>query len=96
MCKIKVLQVNDNDMITIHFQDSEPITFLPSNFPDGYFVSSKQIPYPTLEEMGFVRTCVFGVNATWERGDGSVVAQNCLRSEPSWMWDHRFAFDSLT
>merc|ERR1719153_1951739 len=82
-------QVSKDDLVTINLPDSEPITFVPSEFPDGYYISSKQLPYPTFDEMNFVRTCVFGINATWERGDGTVVAQNCLQSEPSWMWDHR-------
>ena len=85
----KTFQVYDDDTVTINFKDSEPISFLPWNFPDGYYISSKQIPYPSSEGMDFVRTCVFGVNATWTRGDGAIVAENCLQSEPSWMWDHR-------
>jgi len=90
------LQVSQDDLVTINFPSSESITFVPSEFPDGYYISSKQMAYPTFDEMDFVRTCVFGINATWERGDGTVVAQNCLQSEPSWMWDHRLKFYFFT
>ena len=39
--------------------------------------------------MEFKRTCIFGYKATWKRSNGSIVAENCLQSEPSWMYDHR-------
>ena len=72
--------------------DSQQLLLLPSNFSDGFVITPIQIPYPTMEEMGYTRTCVFGISASWEREDGTVVAQNCLQSEPSWMWDHRLKF----
>ena len=38
-----------------------------------------------MEEMGYEKTCVFGYKAKWERSGGSIVAENCLHSEPTWM-----------
>ena len=30
----------------------------------------------------YERVCVFGYNVTWSREDGTLVASNCLQSEP--------------
>ena len=45
--------------------------------------------------MGFQRACIFGYKATWKRANGSVVAENCLQSEPTWMNDHHDVIKDL-
>merc|ERR1719323_2315032 len=34
---------------------------------DRFFVFPGNLPYPTLEQMGFSGTCVFGLKAEWKR-----------------------------
>jgi len=56
---------------------------------DHFFVFPGNLPYPTLEQMGFSGTCVFELRAEWKRvyedGSEEVVASACLQSEPDWM-----------
>merc|ERR1712212_121721 len=59
----------------------------------NFYVFPGNLPYPTLDQMGFSATCVFDLRAEWKRlyDDGSeeVIASACLRSEPGWMEEHR-------
>jgi len=82
-------EVKEDDQIVVESQDSEPISMSPFQYKDGFYIFPGNLPSPTFDQMGYSRTCVFGYNATWKRADGSLVANNCLQSEPSWMWDHR-------
>ena len=79
----------EGDRIVINKPFSEVVAFSPYLYPDGFFVLPGNLPYPTLAEMGYERTCVFGYNVTWNREDGTSIARNCLQSEPTWMWDNR-------
>ena len=75
---------------------SEVEAFSPIQYPDGFFILPGNLPYPTLAEMGYHRTCVFGYNVTWNREDGSSVASNCLQSEPTWMTDNMEMLKTLS
>ena len=88
-------EVLESDRIVITKPFNEVVAFSPWEYPDGVFVLPGNVPYPTLQEMGFTRTCVLGYNVTWNREDGSSIASNCLQSEPSWMWDHRTSLGQL-
>ena len=79
----------EGDRIVINKPFNEVVAFSPYLYPDGVFILPGNLPYPSLAEMGYQRTCVFGYNVTWNREDGSSLASNCLQSEPTWMWDHR-------
>ena len=69
--------------------------FDPSSYPDGYRVfNDTKVAYPSLEEMGFTQVCLFGFSVSWTRS-GTLVASNCLRSEPSWMYDNREKLENL-
>jgi len=87
--------VAEGDRIVVTDQFSEVIAFSPSQYPDGFFILPGNLPYPTLSEMGYERTCVFGYNVTWNRDDGTSIASNCLQSEPSWMMDHKTQLESM-
>jgi len=56
---------------------------------DHFFVFPGNLPYPTLQQMGFSGACVFELRAEWKRvyedGSEEVVASACLQSEPDWM-----------
>ena len=79
----------EGDRIVINKPFNEVVAFSPYLYPDGFFLLPGNLPYPSLAEMGYERTCVFGYNVTWNREDGTSIARNCLQSEPTWMWDHR-------
>ena len=89
------VQVYEGDRIVIMDPYSEVEAFSPIQYPDGFFILPGNLPYPTLSEMGYQRTCVFGYNVTWNREDGSTVASNCLQSEPTWMMDNRESIETL-
>jgi len=82
-------EVKEDDLIVVESPFSGENILVPFEFSDEFYVYHEQFPYPTLDEMGFTRTCVFGYNVTWTRADGSIVANSCLQSEPTWMWDHK-------
>ena len=66
---------------------------------DHFFVFPGNLPYPTLDQMGFTGTCVFDLLAEWKRpsedGLEEVLASACLRSEPGWMEEHRESLQEL-
>ena len=66
---------------------------------DQFFVFPGNLPYPTLDQMGFTGTCVFDLLAEWKRpsedGLEEVLASACLRSEPGWMEEHRESLQEL-
>jgi len=67
---------------------------------DQFFVFPGNLPYPSLEQMGFTATCVFDLKAKWfhvYEGGGvyEVVAEACLQSEPGWMEFHRESLQEL-
>merc|ERR1711936_1329114 len=59
---------------------------------DQFFVFPGNLPYPSLEQMGFTGACVFDLKAKWfhvyEDGSTEMVAEACLQSEPGWMEEH--------
>ena len=79
----------EGDRIVINKPFNEVMAFSPHLYPEGYFILPGNLPYPSLTEMGYERTCVFGYNVSWNREDGASIASGCLQSEPTWMWDHR-------
>ena len=66
---------------------------------DQFFVFPGNLPYPSLEQMGFTGACVFDLKAKWVRvyedGSQEVVAEACLQSEPGWMEFHRESLQEL-
>jgi len=71
-----------------------------ADLTDQFFVFPGNLPYPTLDQMGFTGTCVFDLLAEWKRPseDGleeEVLASACLRSEPGWMEEHRESLQEL-
>merc|ERR1719500_1978505 len=85
---------------------TSPGEFGPSNqtvnifgLTDQFVVFPGNLPYPTLDQMGFTGTCVFDLKAKWVRvyedGFQEVVAEACLQSEPGWMEFHRESLQEL-
>ena len=89
-------QVSVDDKILVNCEFCEETIFSPADYPDGFHILPGNLPYPSLDQMGFMGTCVFGYNASWQDGDGNIRATNCLRSEPTWMMDHRDALGDMT
>ena len=94
-------QPDDIIELTTLFSPSSQIVKI-SDFPDNFFVFPGNLPYPTLEEMGFTGTCVFDLLVEWKRlsQDGpdvseEVLASACLRSEPRWMEEHSESLQEL-
>ena len=59
-------QPDDIIELTTLFSPSSQIVKI-SDFPDNFFVFPGNLPYPTLDEMGFTRTCVFDLLAEVRR-----------------------------
>ena len=57
---------------------NEVVAFSPYLYPDGFFLLPGNLPYPSLAEMGYERTCVFGYNVSWNREDGESIARNSI------------------
>jgi len=87
-----------NDYIRLIALNQTFVTFIGDrNY--NFYVFPGNLPYPTLDQMGFSATCVFDLRAEWKRlyDDGSeeVIASACLRSEPGWMEEHRENLEEL-
>ena len=81
-----------NDYIRLIALNQTHVVFI-GDLTDNFFVFSGNLPYPTLDQMGFTGTCVFDLIAEWKRlyddGSEAVIASACLKSEPGWMEEHR-------
>ena len=88
-------EVSEEDRIIVNCDLCQETAFSPSYYPDGFHILPGNLPYPSLDQMAFTRTCVFGYNATWQDGEGNIKASNCLQSEPTWMMDHRVALGDM-
>jgi len=89
-------EVSSEDMIVLTTQVAPVASFSPIQYQDNFYIFEGNLPYPTLNEMGFERTCVFGYYITWYGADGSIKASNCLQSEPTWMQDNKDVLGSVS
>jgi len=85
-------QVSEGDLILLELGGAErpDLEIQPALHPDGFYVSDVQVPYLDVEGLGNISSsCMFDYRVSWLDAEGVVLAESCLRMEPSWQYEHR-------